>query len=507
MKQIIVVLLTIMSIVVFGQDPAKQKNKTINQDTLATYRFSVEANPNDLSLHKKFIKYLGISSEEIEIQYLNWCLKFPKSANVPFSIGEAYANMESPKAKPWLLKASEIDPKMAQAWFLLWIDGERWGDFSASREFLKRAMEAEPKNPDYAFYYRSSFKSSDPKKYRQGMSEMPQLFPASERGAQSLYWLGLFVKDSSERLEIYSQLRKNYPPEKSNWSSSGMYDFYYLYLQLDPLKAIELANAMDSITTQENEKKNWILRTKLAKDIVVINSLMANNKIKEAKDLAENVVLERRSKAADRLNLLRAQLTDLSGKTQDAYGRLIKYYAVSPGDEVMEALNGYAKKIGKNRSDIYKDIWKIRDSTAVQATNFSLGQYFVPDSASLSDFKGKVVLLTYWFPGCGPCRGEFPNFENVIRKFSKEQVAYIGINIQADQDVFVVPFMKSSGYSFIPLKGVKEKQGNLVAIGAPTNYLMDQNGRIIFKNFRVDNNNERVLEIMIEEMLERGKNL
>ena len=65
--------------------------------------------------------------------------------------------------------------------------------------------------------------------------------------------------------------------------------------------------------------------------------------------------------------------------------------------------------------------------------------------------------------------------------------------------------MKSSGYSFIPLKDEEDKRGNLVAPGAPTNYLIDGNGRIIFKNFRTDGNNERVLELMISETIERGK--
>jgi hypothetical protein len=65
--------------------------------------------------------------------------------------------------------------------------------------------------------------------------------------------------------------------------------------------------------------------------------------------------------------------------------------------------------------------------------------------------------------------------------------------------------MKSSGYSFIPLKDEEDKRGNLVAPGAPTNYLIDGSGRIIFKNFRTDSDNERVLELMISETIERGK--
>jgi len=83
---------------------------------------------------------------------------------------------------------------------------------------------------------------------------MPKLFPGHERGAQSLYWLGLFVKDNSEKLSIYSYLKENFPPAKSNWSSSGMYDYFYLLLELDPPKALTLANELEAVAARESDK-------------------------------------------------------------------------------------------------------------------------------------------------------------------------------------------------------------------------------------------------------------
>lgn len=504
MKKLLIVLLVFVQCVAFGQNADKKAKAPVNADTLAMLKSLVTANPNDLDAHGKYIKYIGIDSPELAAQYELWVKQYPTSSIVPFAIGEAYANVESPKAKPWLLKAVAIDPKMAKAYFELWIDGERWGDFAASREYLKKAMEAEPTSPDYAFYYRSGLKESDPVGYRKGMIEMTKLFPESERGAQSLYWLGLFVKDNNEKLAIYTQLKTQYPPEKFNWSSSGMYDFFYLYLKTDPQKAIELAQSMSTVTKRESEKKSWNDRAKLVQDLILVKSLMNQNKTLEAQTIIESTKLERRSAAADMITMLKAELADATGNTEIAYKKLVNYYAATPKDDVMAAIEKYGKKLRKDTKGIFADIWKVRDSIAVPATPFNLEQYLKPGRASLPDFKGRVILLTYWFPGCGPCRGEFPYFENVIKKFSKEKVVYIGINLLANQDEYVVPFMKSSGYSFIPLKGENDKQGNLVGIGAPTNYLLDKDGRIIFKNFRTDGNNERELELMIKETLDRG---
>jgi thiol-disulfide isomerase/thioredoxin len=505
MRQIFIILFTLISALSYGQISGRAAKGPVNRDTLAKLEALVVANPANTDAHIKYINYIGIDSEELVKQYEKWVNEFPKCATVPFALGEAYAKVESPKAKPWLLKAVATDPKFARAYYYLWIDGERWGDFNASREYLRLAMESDPSSPDYAFYYRSSFKNIDPERYKKGMYEMPKLFPGHERGAQSLYWLGLFVKENSEKEGIYKYLKENFPPGKSNWSSSGMYDYFYLLLETEPTKAQELATELEGVSTRENDKKSWGVRVKLAQDLIKINSLVAEKRFADAKLVADAVIQERRSAAAGLITLLKAELSDKSGETPSAYKNLVSFYAQTPQDDIMKALEMYGKKLGKGKKEIISDVWQIRDAAAVAATPFSLEQYFKPERAKLEDFKGKVILLTYWFPGCGPCRGEFPYFENVIKRFSKDEVVYLGINIVPEQDDYVIPFMKSSGYSFIPLKDEEDKRGNLVAPGAPTNYLIDGSGRIIFKNFRTDSDNERVLELMISETIERGK--
>ena len=91
----------------------------------------------------------------------------------------------------------------------------------------------------------------------------------------------------------------------------------------------------------------------------------------------------------------------------------------------------------------------------------------------------------------------------MVKNFKGKDFVYLGINILGDQDGYVVPFMKSSGYSFIPLKDNKDWQkGPLDNRGAaPVNFLIDQDGRIIFSNFRTDGSNEATLEMMIQSLL------
>lgn len=163
-----------------------------------------------------------------------------------------------------------------------------------------------------------------------------------------------------------------------------------------------------------------------------------------------------------------------------------------------EALIAYGEKSGKPAAAVYEDIRQKLASTAKKAS-FNLDAYLTSGKVTMNDYKGKVVLLTFWFPGCGPCRGEFPHFESVLKNFKSQPVSYVGVNVVADQDEYVVPFIKTSGYSFTPLKDVEANRHNLPVRGAPTNYLIDQNGRIIFSNFMIQNHDA---ELMLQDMIQ-----
>ena len=44
-----------------------------------------------------------------------------------------------------------------------------------------------------------------------------------------------------------------------------------------------------------------------------------------------------------------------------------------------------------------------------------------------TDLIGKVVVLNFWSPACGPCVAEIPELNKVVRKYKFENVRFIGI--------------------------------------------------------------------------------
>lgn len=485
----------------------------IDWKAVSDWKLKVEAHPDSLGYHTGFIKSIGWdgnlfilerdfksrydSAEAIlDNQYRIWATMFPTIPAVHYAIGSAFYEHESPKATAYLKKVVELDAKNADALFKLSIDAERWGNGKAASDYMKFASEADPANPAYLFYYAANFRRTNLDFYREKVQELVKLFPAHERAAQGLYWLAYETKERERKIKIYEELRSKFPPEKFNWSESGMYGLFDQYLfsqQFD--KANDLAQSLVA-------KRGWSEMQVFAKSISVIQKYMDSGNYKVAYDSILKLKLAKFTSYQDKVVMIEADLADRTGNSVAGYEKLLKKHAKEPTDELARLLKVYSEKIGKDETEVAKNILAIRDNTKKPAYPFELGLYTSNSKLALSDLKGKVVLLTFWFPGCGPCRAEFPHFESVVNKYDKKKVAYIGINVFPNQDDYVLPFMKSTQYSFTPLKSTSAwAEKHFGVRGQPTNFLLDKEGNIVFANFRTDQHNERTLEMMIESLL------
>ena len=55
-------------------------------------------------------------------------------------------------------------------------------------------------------------------------------------------------------------------------------------------------------------------------------------------------------------------------------------------------------------------------------------------SVTLSDYKGKVVLLDFWATWCPPCRKEIPGFVELYNTYKSRGLVVIGVSMDDAED-------------------------------------------------------------------------
>jgi peroxiredoxin len=103
-------------------------------------------------------------------------------------------------------------------------------------------------------------------------------------------------------------------------------------------------------------------------------------------------------------------------------------------------------------------------------------------SVSLSDFKGKVVVLDFWATWCPPCRAEIPHFIDLQKQYGDQGLAVIGISLDAGGAGVVAAFAKKNNLNYTVVMGdsdVVAQYGHIQ--GIPTTFIIDPKGEIVSK--------------------------
>lgn len=106
--------------------------------------------------------------------------------------------------------------------------------------------------------------------------------------------------------------------------------------------------------------------------------------------------------------------------------------------------------------------------------------------SKLSQYKGKVVLLTFWAHWCEPCLVELPTFRQLAEQFEDKGFVIVPVNLdnKGEADEFIKNFWSNESLPFETHFDYEKKAAKLFNIDTlPANFLIDRQGRIAVTSY------------------------
>ncbi len=180
---------------------------------------------------------------------------------------------------------------------------------------------------------------------------------------------------------------------------------------------------------------------------------------------------------------------------------LIKMIRFADAEEVLSGLTEGPK--AKDAQKALKMIDKVRSVTpqvGQPAPDFSFRS---TDGrvVTLSQLRGKVVLIDFWAVWCGPCKAEMPNVIETYKKYHQYGFEIVGISLDTDQAA-LDKYTKDMEMTWVQYFDGKRWE-NIISTyygvkGIPAMFLIDKNGVIRGEKLR-----GKALPATVEKLLKQ----
>ena len=101
------------------------------------------------------------------------------------------------------------------------------------------------------------------------------------------------------------------------------------------------------------------------------------------------------------------------------------------------------------------------------------------DTLALSGLRDTLVVMDFWATWCAPCLMVMPELQRIHEDYAEQPVKVVGVNVWEQGDPGAL--MADSGFTYTLLLEGDSVAGDYLVSGIPTLYLIDMEGRILFR--------------------------
>ncbi|MEO6200752.1 MAG: TlpA disulfide reductase family protein [Cryobacterium sp.] len=142
----------------------------------------------------------------------------------------------------------------------------------------------------------------------------------------------------------------------------------------------------------------------------------------------------------------------------------------------------YRAGSGKNFIAGDGSITEITAAKRLAPVEFS-GSLTSGDTTTSADYRGRVLVLNFWYAGCAPCRAEAPDLQMLWTRYRDQGVSFVGVNIR-DQVNTALGFEETYGITYPSVIDASTGDlqlafsGTVAPNAVPTTIVLDKKGRV-----------------------------
>lgn len=97
---------------------------------------------------------------------------------------------------------------------------------------------------------------------------------------------------------------------------------------------------------------------------------------------------------------------------------------------------------------------------------------------SLKELKGKVIVMNFWFTGCGPCKQEIPALNELVNNYKNKNVLFIAFALDDDLKILNI-YLKKTPFDYVIIPKASQVAKDYKITLYPSHIIVDKKGNIV----------------------------